>query len=219
MKQALLKLEEGSILVATGESNGFLEDIRRTVPDGFQVQSTSDQHVPDSLYATSVLEGFVISEGKITARVQPVIEGDVMFNSPGMYFRDFENDGLDDMVAITGMKVQGGAYINDGLGTLKRIDTASILPSIPRTSVGNNMHLFWPLRNNGTLDILYMEVGSYNRPIFWNINDDNIFRAGDVGLIRSNYPISRFPLTTVDNVIEKFRECATAPSWSWTCPY
>ena len=219
MKQALLKLEEGSILVATGESNGFLEDIRRTVPDGFQVQSTSDQHVPDSLYATSVLEGCAISEGKITARLQPVIEGDVMFNSPGMYFRDFENDGLDDMVTITGMKVQGGAYINDGLGTLKRIDTNSILPSIPRTSVGNNMHLFWPLRNNGTLDILYMEVGSYNRPIFWNINDDNIFRAGDVGLIRSNYPISRFPLTTVDNVIEKFRECAIAPSWSWTCPY
>lgn len=219
MKKALLNTDEGPILVATGESYGLLENIRRTIADDFQVQSMSDQHAPDSLYPSSVLEGFVISEGKITARVQPVVEGDVMFNSPGIYFRDFENDGLDDMVTITGMKVQGGAYINDGLGTLKRIDTNSILPSIPRTSVGNNMHLFWPLRNNGTLDILYMEIGNYYRPDFWIINDDNIFRAGDVGLIRANYPVSRFPLTTVDSVIERFRDCALAPSWSWTCAY
>ena len=219
MKKALLNPSEGPILVATGESNGFIGEIRKAVPEGFQLKPTSDQHVSDSVYASSVLEGFVIREGKITLRGQSVVEGDVMLNSPGLYFRDFDNDGFEDLVTITGMKVQGGAYINDGLGTLKRIDTSLILPSIPRTSVGNNMHLFWPLRNDGTLDVLYMEVGSYNRPSFWNIAKDDIFRAGDVGLIRSNYPVAKFPLTTVDEVIEKFRECAIAPSWSWTCPY
>ena len=49
--------------------------------------------------------------------------------------------------------------------------------------------------------------------------EDNIFRAGDVGVIRSNYLVSKFPFTTVDQVIEKFRECATAPGWSYVCPY
>ena len=219
MKKALLNPSEGPVLVATGESNGFIEEIRRTVSDGFQLKPLSDQHVPDSVYPSSVLEGFLIRDGKITLRDQPVVEGDVMFNSPGLYFRDFNNDGFDDLVTITGMKVQGGAYLNDGRGMLRRIDTNSILPSIPRTSVGNNMHLFWPLRNDGTLDLLFMEVGSYRRPAFWNIAEDNIFRAGDVGVIRSNYLVSKFPFTTVDQVIEKFRECATAPGWSYVCPY
>ena len=219
MKQATLNPEEGPILVATGESYGFIENLRRTVQQDFQVQPRNDQHVPDSLYSLSVLEGFTINEGKITPRQQSVVQGDVMFNSPGLYFRDFDKNGFDDLVTITGMKVQGGAYLNDGLGTLKRIDTGEILPSIPRTSVGNNAHLFWPLRNNGTLDVLYMEIGNSYRPSFWMIDEDNIFRAGDVGVIRSNYPVTKFPLTTVDQVIEQFRLCAAAPSWSWTCPY
>lgn len=219
MKQALLNSAEGPILVATGESYGFIEDIRRTMPIGFQLQSVNDKHVPDSVYPSSVLEGFIIKDGKITLREQPIVEGNVMFNSPGMYFRDFDKDGLDDLVTITGMKIQGSAYLNNGSGTLKRIDTSLILPSIPRTSVGNNMHLFWPLRNNGTLDVLYMEVGNYYRPGFWNIAEDGIFRAGDVGLIRGNYLVDKLPLTTVDQVIENFRICANAPDWSWTCPY
>jgi hypothetical protein len=64
-----------------------------------------------------------------------------------------------------------------------------------------------------------MEVGASSRPSFWNIAEDGIFRAGDVGVIRANYDVSKLPLTTVESTINAFRECAKAPTWSWTCPY
>jgi hypothetical protein len=117
------------------------------------------------------------------------------------------------------MKVQGGAYLNNGEGVLQRIDTTAILPELPRTSVGNNAHVFWPLRNNGTLDVIYMEVGASARPDYWALPEDGIFRAGDVGIIRSNYDVSALPLTTVESAVNAFRECAQAPTWSWVCAY
>ena len=66
-----------------------------------------------------VVEGFYIQDGKISVREKSVIEGDILFNSPGMYFRDINNDNYDDLVTITGMKVNGGAYLNDKTGTFK----------------------------------------------------------------------------------------------------
>ena len=219
-KQAILDPEEGPILVVQGETSGLLENYKRTITSDFAVvSSSSDSYEDNTLYPVVPVEGFVVSDGKITLRAKPVVEGDVLFNSSGMHFRDINRDGYDDLVTITGMKVQGSAYLNDKQGTLQKIDTTQILPELPRTSFGNNAYVFWPLRNNGTLDIVYMEVGASSRPSFWNIAEDGIFRAGDVGVIRANYDVSKLPLTTVESTINAFRECAKAPTWSWTCPY
>ena len=218
-KQAVLDPSEGPILVVQSETSGFLENYRRTVPADFTVSpSSSDAYEDNTLYPLTPVEGFVIADGKITNRDKSVVEGDVMFNSSGMHFRDFDSDGFDDLVTITGMQVKGGAYINDGEGVLQRIDTTQVLPQLPQDSSAY-AYVFWPLRNNNTLDVIYMALGATYRKSYWNIEEDGIFRAGDVGVIRSNYEASKLPLKTVDASVNDFRECAKAPTWSWSCPY
>ena len=218
-KQAVLDPSEGPILVVQSETSGFLENYRRTVPADFTVSpSSSDAYEDNTLYPLTPVEGFVIADGKITNRDKSVVEGDVMFNSSGMHFRDFDSDGFDDLVTITGMQVKGGAYINDGDGVLQRIDTTQVLPQLPQDSSAY-AYVFWPLRNNNTLDVIYMALGATYRKSYWNIEEDGIFRAGDVGVIRSNYEASKLPVKTVDASVNDFRECAKAPTWSWSCPY
>ena len=218
-KQAVLDPSEGPILVVQSETSGFLENYRRTVPADFTVSpSSSDAYEDNTLYPLTPVEGFVISDGKITNRNKSVVEGDVLFNSSGMHFRDFDSDGFDDLVTITGMQVKGGAYINDGEGVLQRIDTTQVLPQLPQDSSAY-AYVFWPLRNNNTLDVIYMALGATYRKSYWNIEEDGIFRAGDVGVIRSNYEASKLPVKTVDASVTDFRECAKAPTWSWSCPY
>ena len=218
-KQAVLDPSEGPILVVQSETSGFLENYRRTVPADFTVSpSSSDAYEDNTLYPLTPVEGFVISDGKITNRAKSVVEGDVLFNSSGMHFRDFDSDGFDDLVTITGMQVKGGAYINDGEGVLQRIDTTQVLPQLPQDSSAY-AYVFWPLRNNNTLDVIYMALGATYRKSYWNIEEDGIFRAGDVGVIRSNYEASKLPVKTVDASVTDFRECAKAPTWSWSCPY
>ena len=218
-KQAVLDPSEGPILVVQSETSGFLENYRRTVPADFTVSpSSSDAYEDNTLYPLTPVEGFVIADGKITNRDKSVVEGDVMFNSSGMHFRDFDSDGFDDLVTITGMQVKGGAYINDGEGVLQRIDTTQVLPQLPQDSSAY-AYVFWPLRNNNTLDVIYMALGATYRKSYWDIEEDGIFRAGDVGVIRSNYEASKLPVKTVDASVTDFRECAKAPTWSWSCPY
>lgn len=218
-KQAVLDPSEGPILVVQGETSGLLENYRRTVPADFTVSaSSSDAYEDNTLYPLTPVEGFNITDGKITVRVKSVVEGDVLFNSSGMHFRDFDSDGFGDLVTITGMQVKGGAYVNNGEGVLQKIDTNQILPQLPQDSSAY-AYVFWPLRNNNTLDVIYMATGATYRKSYWNIEDDDIFRAGDVGVIRSNYEISKLPVTTVESSVNNFRECAKAPTWSWSCPY
>ena len=134
-KQAVLDPSEGPILVVQGETNGLLENYRRTVPADFTViANSSDAYEDNTLYPLTPVEGFNIADGKITVRVKSVVEGNVLFNSSGMHFRDFDSNGFDDLVTITGMQVKGGAYVNNGEGVLQRIDTNQILPQLPQDS-------------------------------------------------------------------------------------
>jgi len=218
-KQAILDPSEGPILVVQGETSGLLENYRRTVPADFTLSSSSsDAYEDNTLYPLTPVEGFNITDGKITVRVKSVVKGDVLFNSSGMHFRDFDSDGFDDLVTTTGRKVKGAGYVNDGYGVLQRINTNQVLPQLPQDG-GGSAYVFWPLRNNNTLDVIYMQGGAVYRPSFWPIEEDGIFRAGDVGVIRSNYDVSDLPLTTVEAIVNDFRECAKAPTYSWSCPY
>ena len=166
-RQAILDPNEGPILVVQGETSGLLENYKQTIPSNFTVAaSLSDAYASNTLYPVAAVEGFIIVDGKIQPRAKSVIEGDIRFNSSGMHFRDFNSDGYDDLITITGMKVQGGAYFNNKQGTLQRIDTVQILSDLSRTSVGNIAHVFWPLRNNGVLDLIYMELGASSRPSY-----------------------------------------------------
>ena len=171
-----------------------------------------------------VLEGFTVKDGKIALREKSVIEGDLLFNSPGKYFRDINNDGYDDMVTITGMTVRGGAYLNKN-GTLVRVDTNAIMPVLPKAPVtdNNTATLFWPLRNNGTIDLIYMDRGQVNVPDWWI--QEEVFNAGNIGVIRTNYRIDSLPTHTVRDQLDSFEACARTAStnlaigWIWNCAY
>ena len=80
--------------------------------------------------------------------------------------------------------------------------------------------MFWPLQNNVMLDFIAWEKGMNFRPDFWNIENDNIFRAGDFSIIRGNYSISELPTTSIRSVVDAFFDCAEeSTGWIWNCPY
>ena len=226
MKQAVLDPEEGPILVVQGENSGFLSNTRRQISSDFQIISngSGDSFVEDAEYNLLVLEGFTVTNGKIALREKSVIEGDLLFNSPGMYFRDINDDGYDDMVTITAMTVRGGAYLNKS-GTLVRVDTNTIMPTLPKAPVtdNNTATLFWPLRNNGTIDLLYMDRGNVNVPDWWV--QEEVFDAGNLGVIRTNYLIDSLPTHTVRDQLDSFEACARTASTNsavgmiWNCAY
>ena len=167
--------------------------------------------IEDAEYPVLVLKGLTVKGGKIALREKFVIEGDLLFNSPGKYFRDINNDGYDEMVTITSMTVRGGAYLNKN-GTLLRVDTNAIMPILPKaTNTDNNIAiLIWPLRNNGTLDLIYMDRGQVNVRDWWV--QEEVFNAGNIGVKRTNYRIDLLPIHTVRDQLDSFEACARTAS-------
>jgi hypothetical protein len=225
MKQAVMDPEEGPVLIVQGENGSFISNYRRKISSDFvNVGRSANSFIEGAEFPVAVLEGFTINGGKIVEREKSVIEGDVIFNSPGMYFRDIDKDGFDDLLTITGMTVRGGAYLNKE-GTLVRVDTTSVMPDLPKAPMTdkNTATLFWPLRNNGTIDLLYMDRGQVNVPNWWT--DEEIFDAGNLGIIRSNYTIDSLPINTVLDQLNNFASCAKTASsnlaigWFWNCAY
>ena len=85
-----------------------------------------------------------------------------------MHFRDINADGFDDLLIINH---HGGIYLNNGLGVLERIDAETIRPDInlvwnfdPGITTSYKPFVahtvFWPLRNNGTVDLIFQEEGT-----------------------------------------------------------
>lgn len=222
MKKAVLDPDEGEILVVQGEAGGFLKNTKRIIQPDFKpnYDQLKKNELGNTLFPINVIEGFIIKDGKISPREKSIVEGDVLFNSPGFYFRDINKDGYDDMLTITGMRQSGSAYLNDGNGLIEKIDTNSIKPTIDLTYSGKLETNFWPLRNNETIDFIAVEGGMTRRPSFWNIESDGIFRAGDITIVRSNYPIDDLPKIKIKTLIDSFYDCAMETSgWIWMCPY
>lgn len=222
MKQAVLDPAEGMILVTQGETSGFLRNTNRIIQHDFKpnYDQSKKGEFEDTLFPVVVIEGFIVKNGKISRREKSIIEGEVLFNSPGFYFRDINNDGYDDMLTITGMRQSGSAYLNDGNGKLEKINTNVSAPSLPLAYSGKAETMVWPLRNNGTIDFISVEGGMEWRPSFWNIESDGIFRAGNISIVRSNYPIESLPKIKIKTLLDSFYDCAMeATGWIWTCPY
>ena len=222
IKKATLNPNEGPVLVVHGETTGFLLNSKRIIEDDYQeIGENTDEYVEDSQLPIAAIQAFKVSEGKIQAIERSIIDGDVLLNSPSLYFRDINNDGYDDLLTMTGHRVNGGAYLNDGNGMLRKVDAGSISPIIPRSSNGVNAYVLWPMSNNSILDILYVEIGAANKPDFWNIGEDGIFRAGDVGIIRGNYPIEDFSFISIDDLKTDFYKCIKkAKGFYWNeCSY
>ena len=219
MKKALLDPAEGEILIAQGEQGGFIRNSKRIVPVNYVAQrGNENEYDDDGLYAVNAVQGFYIKDGKIVPREKSIIEGDVFFKSDGMHFRDINADGFDDLLIING---HGGIYLNNGLGVLERIDAETIKPDInlvwyfdptltvsykPRTASA----VYWPLRNNGTVDLIFQEEGTNQNNSPGKQLPDGGYNAGNSGVVRGNYSVETLPKISVQAVMNRWLECANS---------
>ena len=228
MKKALLDPAEGEILIAQGEQQGFIQNTKRTVPINYVAQRGSESNYDENgLYAVNAVEGFHIKDGKIIPREKSIIEGDVFFKSDGMHFRDINADGFDDLLIINH---HGGIYLNNGLGVLERIDAETIRPDInlvwyfdPGITTSYKPFVahtvFWPLRNNGTVDLIFQEEGTNqnNSPGMKLANGG--FSAGNAGVVRGNYLVETLPKISVQSVMNRWLECVNSGEmYPSSCP-
>ena len=227
MKKALLDPAEGEILVVQGEQGGFIKNTKRIVPANYVPQGARYGELGENgLYGVNAVEGFFIDEGKIVSRKKSIIEGDVFFKSDGMHFRDVNADGFDDLLIINH---HGGIYLNNGLGVLERIDAETIKPDVnlvhPFSRPGYTTYkpwvaqtVYWPLRNNGTIDLIFQEEG-VNENVSYKKGPNGKFTAGNAGVVRGNYLINALPKISVQSVMDRWLECAESGEIGKTsCP-
>ena len=231
MKKALLDPAEGEILIAQGEQQGFIRNSKRIVPVNYVAQiGNENEYDENGLYAVNAVEGFYIEDGKIVPREKSIIEGDVFFKSDGMHFRDINADGFDDLLIINH---HGGIYLNNGLGVLERIDAETIKPDINLVwgwDPSDYSKLFpykkriaqtvyWPLRNNGTVDLIFAEEGTRINNFPGKQGPDGRYNAGNAGVIRGNYSVEKLPKISVQSVMNRWLECVNSgDSYPMSCP-
>ena len=228
MKKALIDPAEGEILIAQGEQQGFIKNTKRTVPINYVAQRGSESNYDENgLYAVNAVEGFHIKDGKIIPREKSIIEGDVFFKSDGMHFRDINADGFDDLLIINH---HGGIYLNNGLGVLERIDAETIRPDInlvwyfdPGITTSYKPFVahtvFWPLRNNGTVDLIFQEEGTNQNNSPGKKLANGGFSAGNAGVVRGNYLVETLPKISVQSVMNRWLECVNSGEmYPSSCP-
>ncbi len=226
-----LSPEEDPTLIMYQESNGgtTFGDQFKSSPDTsktytlypFSENIPGHSQAEDSYLVTSLLnavEGFYIKGGKLITREKSVVEGDYVFNLSRMDFIDLNNDGFPDMLGEAGGPAYGSVYINDGNGTLKKLNTDAIWPFGLNT--GGNQPLnysgrfFQPDSSKNTLDLIFYNNGWTYRP---NYEGDRPFVAGDIGILKGRYSVESLPFKSVGEIQSDIELCVTNRVWSGSC--
>ena len=219
-----LSPEEDPTLIMFHEGGGTtFGDQFKSTPDTsktytyFQYQKNMPGHsqaedpylvIPD----LAAVEGFYIKGGKLITREKSVVEGDYVFNLVRMDFIDLNNDGFPDMLGGTGGRAYGSVYINDGNGTLKKLNTDAIWPF--GLNAGGNQPLnysgrfFQPDSSKNTLDLIYYNHGWTYRPNYYS--SDPPFVAGDIGILKGRYSVDSLPFKSVEEIQSDIELCVTS---------
>ena len=167
----------------------------------------------------NAVEGFYIKGGKLITREKSVVEGDYVFNLVRMDFIDLNNDGFPDMLGEAGGRAYGSVYINDGNGTLKKLNTDAIWPF--GLNAGGNEPLnysgrfFQPDSSKNTLDLIYYNKGWTFRPNYYS--SDPPFVAGDIGILKGRYSVDSLPFKSVEEIQSDIELCVTNRVWRGSC--
>ena len=219
-----LSPEEDPTLIMYQESNGgtTFGDQFKSTPDTsktytyypFSENIPGHSQAEDPYLVTNHLnavEGFYIKGGKLITREKSVVEGDYVFNLVRMDFIDLNNDGFPDMLGEAGGMAYGSVYINDGNGTLKKLNTDAIWPF--GLNAGGNQPLnysgrfFQPDSSKNTLDLIFYNIGWTYRP---NYEGDRPFVAGDIGILKGRYSVDSLPFKSVEEIQSDIELCVTS---------
>tara|TARA_B110000196_G_scaffold169964_1_gene145966 strand:+ start:1161 stop:3461 length:2301 start_codon:yes stop_codon:yes gene_type:complete len=162
------------------------------------------------------VEGFHIRNGKILVREKSVVNGDYVFLLTRMDFEDLNGDGYLDMLGTALPK--GQVFLNNGSGTLYRLNTESVWP-FNIDYGGNEKQQFngsiFNLGNAPFLDFVYWSQGWMYRPR--SMSSETQYKAGNIGIIRAEYPISSLPIKTVDEMQNDIELCVRSGRYRNTC--
>ena len=227
-----LSPEEDPILIMFHESDGgtTFGDQFKSAPDTsktytfypFSSNIPDFNHTEEPYLVTNQLnavEGFYIKDGKLITREKPVVEGDFVFNLVRMDFIDLNNDGFLDMLGEAGGASYGSVYINDGYGTLKKLNSDAIWPF--ELNVGGNEsniysgRFFQPDPSKNTLDLIYYSRGWAFRPNYYG--SDQTFIAGDIGILHGRYSIGSLPFKSVKEIQSDIQLCVDNRVWRGSC--
>ena len=124
-----------------------------------------------------------------------------------MDFVDLNNDGFTDMLGESGGNSRGTVFLNNGKGTLEKLDTSTIWP-FELNSGGNQ-----PSRYGGRfvqldpgdtkLDFIYWNEGYTYKFKFI----EEAYKAGDIGILRGTINVDDISSQTVISLQNNIERC------------
>jgi len=153
------------------------------------------------------VEGFYIRNGKLIARETSVVEGDYVWGLVRMDFVDLNNDGFIDMLGESGGKPRGTVFLNNGTGTLEKLDTSTIWPF--ELDAGGNQPSDYAGRfvqldpRDSKLDFIYWNQGYPYKPHY--IPED--YKPGDIGMLRGILNVNDIYPQSVSSLQDNIERC------------
>jgi hypothetical protein len=157
----------------------------------------------------SPVQAFYIQGGKLVAREKPLVEGNVLYNTPGFKFTDLNGDGVLDMFGLSGGSNKGTTYLNVD-GTMRRLDLRYAFPSIEFSE---------PLQ--GDFGFTIRNLGVQDRPefIYWSTGSNgNPQKPNDFVILEASESIDDLPFIGLEEMMQIFSLCGRYDS-SQSCLY
>ena len=220
-RYAKLKPDEEPVLVAMQESGTTAGQYFKAPVNAAAVYENYNYDSPDyrhKIVELSAVEGFYIRNGKLVPRAQSVIEGDVLWNAPDLQFDDLNGDGFQDAVRVSGHSQRGSVYLNNGEGTLRKINLQKVLPNIRQLTPSYNGNLGWTVRR----------LGSSTQPslLWWGVGFNTLpdwagpqYAIPDVGLMRGQLPMDVLPVHSPQKIQQDIGNCLAQMQWIDFCDF
>ena len=142
-------------------------------------------------------------------RSQSFVEGDVVYNTPGLKFSDLNGDGHLDLTGLAGGADKGTTFINDA-GTMRRINLQYAFPTID-----------FSMSLEGGFGFTIRNLGIQNRPefIYWATGSNGEAQApNDFVILEASESIDDLPFIGVEEMMKIFSLCGRYDS-SRSCLY
>lgn len=215
---AQLHPDEEPVLVVAQESSTTAGDYLGAQPDPGKVYHRNTDDHPDlatQLVPLNAVEAFYIRSGKLVPRLQSVIDGDALFNVPHFEFQDLTGDGLADMCASGGNHLSARVYLNDGTGTLEKVNMSEAFPEMDQSVPNGTMGFVLDLGDAPYLDVFYWQIG-IDRVMEW-MGADYVHTAPPMGIIPGLVSIDQFPRYTPAEINNKIKQCQLQNIWMGGC--
>jgi hypothetical protein len=186
----------------------------------YESLDTGKSNYENILGPVTMVQGFHIIDGKIHERSQSVVEGDVLWDTPSIRVSDMNNDGFDDLYGTTGHIPTGSIYINNGFGTLERIDFSESWPYDPldKAWLGGYGGVVRDLGMGPYLHFIQFGNGMIDPPWEWP-EYANGYPHPDLIIRDGMIPIDEMPRRSPEQLHQALHQCHRdyENQWFYTC--